>query len=213
MWKLIALASLALVAGCLRSSQFACTTNEDCASGGTCEAVGFCSFADSTCAGGARFGEFSGQYAGKCVDSVGPDAGVDAPPDAMPDAFECPAVYTTLTGAPHRYRAITSTTNWNNQKNACASDGGYLAIPDDAPELMALTTLNGTTDFWVGLTDSATEGTFLTVRGAPATFLPWATGEPNNQPGVGDCVRTVLATNTIADDRCSTGFRAICECE
>jgi len=212
MWKLLALALLALVAGCLRSSQFACTTNEDCASGGTCEAVGFCSFADSTCAGGSRFGEFSGQYAGKCVGDTGlPDAGIDAPPDAPPDAFVCPAVYMPLAGAPHLYRSITSSAPWQTQKSACASDGGYLAIADDVSELTAIRTFIGN-DLWVGVTDVASEGTYLTVLGAPATFLPWDAGQPDNAPGNADCVRANSALKFL-DDKCSTGLRAVCECE
>jgi hypothetical protein len=199
------------LAGCLRTTQFMCSTNDDCASGGTCEAVGYCSFPDTTCTTGSRFGGFSGQYANQCVDVASPDAGVDAPPDAGIDAKVCPAAYAPLAGAPHVYRAITNAHNWDQQKSNCAGDGGYLAIPDDLGELTAILTLNGANEIWVGLTDSVTEGTFLTVLGAPAVFLPWDTGEPNNTNN-SDCARAKPDLK-LADDRCSVAYRAVCECE
>lgn len=57
---------------------------------------------------------------------------------------------------------------------------------------------------------SATEGTWLTVRGTPATYLPWIVGEPDGGTAQ-NCGRTS-----------STGFEArecidlrdyVCECE
>lgn len=76
-------------AGCLRSTQFRCAEDSDCARGGAigrCESVGYCSFDDASCDGGRRYGELSGPYAGQCIGDTTPmdDAGVDAP-DATPD--------------------------------------------------------------------------------------------------------------------------------
>jgi hypothetical protein len=112
----------------------------------------------------------------------------------------------------HVYRRIGTGASWTTQRTACASDGGYLVIPDDAAELTALTALAAGAETWLGITDVATEGTFLTVRGAPPPFVLWSTGEPNNDPGDADCVR-VLANGRYADDRCVAGHPAICECD
>jgi hypothetical protein len=74
-----------------------------------------------------------------------------------------------------------------------------------------VTRAGGITAIWVGLTDLATENTFLTVLGAPAPFLPWDTGEPNGNPAPADCVRATTTFET-ADDRCTTEYDAVCEC-
>lgn len=77
-------------AGCLRSTQFRCAEDSDCARGGAigrCESVGYCSFDDASCDGGRRYGELSGPYAGQCIGDVTmpDDAGVDAPDATPPD--------------------------------------------------------------------------------------------------------------------------------
>jgi hypothetical protein len=81
-----ALVVLACAAGCIRGSNgFHCETAEQCAgagAGATCEATGFCSVADSSCASGSRYGSLSGPLAGQCV--APPDAGIDAPVDMAP---------------------------------------------------------------------------------------------------------------------------------
>jgi hypothetical protein len=59
------------------------------------------------------------------------------------------------------------------------------------------------------------EGSYQTVLGGAATFLPWATGQPDNAGGGGqDCVSGT--TTTISDDACTGGasiLPAVCECE
>lgn len=86
------------LASCLRSTAFRCSDDTGCLHGATqgrCEASGFCSFPDTRCESGQRFGE-SGPEAGQCV---GPEPEIDAGPDAPPpdaaidayvhDAREC----------------------------------------------------------------------------------------------------------------------------
>lgn len=82
--------------GCLRSTQFECSSNVDCTRAGaqgTCEAVGFCSFGDPSCEGGRRYGSLSGPFADQCIpppDAAVPDAPIDAAIDAyVHDAREC----------------------------------------------------------------------------------------------------------------------------
>jgi hypothetical protein len=80
-------ATLALVAslcGCspFGGGAFRCETDADCAGGpsaGQCEtAVGFCSFEDSSCESGRRYGTASGAQSGVCV---GDEVPIDAPPN------------------------------------------------------------------------------------------------------------------------------------
>jgi hypothetical protein len=126
-----------------------------------------------------------------------------------------------LPGAPagsHVYGRAPQVLNWDQQRTSCASitaGKGYLAIPDDAAELSALFTLAGNAESWVGISDQAAEGQFVTVRGTPQTFLPWAGGVPNGGTNE-NCVAAVAAT--ISDERCSGGGAgtnrpAVCECE
>jgi hypothetical protein len=208
---------------CLRSTAFQCETSAECGTGASCEAVGYCSVSDSSCDSGMRFTDSAGTYANQCVgDPNGSDGGVT---DGMSDAGSdgplpagCPTGYNTITGGQgtHLYLLIPTTDDWITQRDFCAttSSSAYLAVPDEATELTALATLGATTMLWVGITDQTTEGAYLTVKGTAATFLPWATGQPdNNAMGLGeDCVAATATTFT--DERCAqTNLRAVCECE
>lgn len=215
--------ALAVSASCLRSTEFHCADSAQC-SGGVCQPVGFCSFSDDGCASGQRFGDSAGSYAGQCVGGSSDDAGVDVPPeqDAMTDApidmaaGGCPSTYATVTGGgTHVYRLISGAATWDAQRTACAADGAnaYLAIPDDATELMGINSLApALADYWIGVTDQATEGTYLTVKGAAQTFLPWDSGQPNNINNA-DCVEVHQLNRTWNDTSCTGTSPAICECE
>jgi hypothetical protein len=205
-----------LSAGCLRATEYRCTSSDQCGTGGTCQTSGYCSFADSSC--GERYGAQAGPYANQCVGSSG---GLDASVDgtATLDApNHCPSSFTTIAGGTpgHRYKAQATSENWQLQVNAClaASTFAYLAIPDDAGELAALDTLAGASaSYWVGIDDLTTEGTFLTVKNMPATFLPWDPPAPDDAGPGEDCVEALTATAKFNDQRCNMQLPAICECE
>jgi hypothetical protein len=210
-------AAAAAVAGCLRNTEFRCTSNSECGAGGACEMVGYCSVPDPACVGtGRAYGESAGQnLASTCVPvgmtGPGPDAGVDAAIDAPP-AAGCPPSYMEVAGSLHRYRALANV-SWDEAAAACrqASADAYLAIPDDAAELVNLATV-ATAPFWIGLDDKAAEDTFVTQKGAVATFTPWQMDQPDDdQPGE-DCVSAVSGTE-ITDERCGGRKAAVCECE
>jgi len=75
----LALALAMLNAACLRTTSFHCTKDSQCGDSGRCESVGYCSFIDTSCTSGRRFGELGDIYANSCVgDLPGGDAGVDA---------------------------------------------------------------------------------------------------------------------------------------
>jgi len=203
-----ALAFLALT-GCLRTTEFKCATDTDC-SDGKCETTtSYCSFTDSSCGSGRRYGDFSGSLTKQCVGGD-IDGGIDVPPGV------CPAGYTTLPNAgSHKYKVTASAETWTTQRDRCASEATniYLALPDDMAELTAIVTATGART-WVGINDTAAEGTYVNVKNMPQTFLPWASGQPDNVGSMGgeDCV-AALAPGQIFDDKCSIAQAAICECE
>lgn len=211
-------ALLASTAGCLRATEFKCMTDTDCSAGGAvCEPTGYCSFTDSACSMGRRYGDFSGSYSNQCVGEQmmmpdGGDGGGDGPPsDGMPGG--CPATYTTLPNAgSHVYKLTVNAAVWSTQRTRCEAEGAYLAIPADQAELEALTTAAAAQRTWIGISDTQNEGTFRTVNGDVATYLPWGAGEPDNAMGGQDCVAALMASPTIQDDRCSDTLPAVCEC-
>lgn len=212
---------LALVAtGCIERARFTCDHDEQCGAG-RCEPAGYCSFDDAQCESGRRFGAAAGELASTCVLATSPgdppDAGLigDATVDAAADAAPaCPVGYTSLSPANgHFYRRVGNPAGWTNQRALCGNEPAnvYLAVPDDDAELAALVAL-ATTDVWVGLSDAGDEGTFVTVRGTPVTFSPWAPAEPDNE-GNQDCVLAQAATGLLATSVCGAPAVAVCECE
>lgn len=149
------------------------------------------------------------------VSSDGASDGIQ--PSDAPVISGCSAMFTTITGGQgtHRYRLINATAEWSEQMTACAalSSSAYLAIPDDAGELGAIATLSASSASWVGISDTATEGTYLTVRGVVATYLPWDNNQPDDAGEGEDCVRLQTSSSKLRDDKCDTELRAVCECE
>jgi hypothetical protein len=224
----IVLAGLALfgvraLAGCVRPAAYACSDDSQCVRGGqqgSCEAIGHCSFADTACESGRRFAELSGEHGGQCVgdQAIGTDAAPDSvtlpnePPADAPGVPEDspPVVCSSFTENGGRYYKKLPAAGWTNQRSACGMMPGnvFLSIPDDDAELAALIAIAGG-ELWIGISDAAAEGVYVTVQGGAATFLPWASGEPDNQ-GNQDCVRTKGAG--IETATCGAPAVAVCEC-
>jgi hypothetical protein len=224
---LLALASMA----CLRKTEFQCASDNACGVGGVCEATGFCSFIDANCTSGRRYDDSAGSLAGQCTSGGGggnPDGplggdsgggGTDGSGGGSDSgqSVGCPSGYVTLPNAPgHVYKLLAVAENWGTQEAACqaTSASSHLAIPDNIMELTDLDTLAAVTSYWVGITDAATEGTWLTVTGQPQTYLPWQPPAPDNAAGGQgeDCVESLTATHTFNDRRCQDKLAAICEC-
>jgi hypothetical protein len=193
--------------GCLRETQFRCESNQDCGDGARCEAVGFCSFPDSSCDGTQfRFGDSAGALANTCVGAEGGiDGGVE--PDTAPVA--CPADFMTVAGADHKYKLVAAD-DWVAAEAACrVTPNAYLAIPDDAAELTAQETITANAH-WIGVSDRMQEGTFQNVKGMTA-FVQFGPGEPDNNPGNQDCV--AVASTSMNTEPCNVTLPYICECE
>ena len=137
-------------------------------------------------------------------------------PTDAPITSGCPAGFASVAGGQgtHRYRLINATDDWTEQVAVCSatSSSAYLAIPDDAAELAAIATLSAASASWVGISDTATENNFVTVKGVAATFLPWDNNQPDDNGGE-DCVMIQTSSSKLRDEKCNTKLRAVCECE
>ncbi|HTO09840.1 MAG TPA: C-type lectin domain-containing protein [Myxococcota bacterium] len=81
--------------------------------------------------------------------------------------------------------ALTPVLSWTDAEAYATSLGGHLVVIDDQAEQDALVAqFGGTEPFWIGLTDTQIEGTFMWVNGDPLTYTNWLPGEPNNSGGV-----------------------------
>lgn len=138
----------------------------------------------------------------------------DATPDAAPVAVTCPTGYEAVFGAPSKYRFNGANRPWGTAVTECAADdpGGHthLVVIEDAGEKAGLEA-RYSNDYWIGYTDATTEGTWITVLGTTATFLPWAVGEPNGGT-VENCLKIVAGTQW-KDADCPNANNYLCECE
>ena len=77
--RVLSLLPLLLALACTEAPPYSCGSNAACdnnGEAGTCEATGYCSFADSTCATGRRYGEYAGDdLGGTCVGECGTEGG------------------------------------------------------------------------------------------------------------------------------------------
>lgn len=218
----LAATALAATSACLRHAEFQCLRDGECGTGGVCESVGYCSVPDPACGTGRSFSDSAGLgLSNTCVPAgdpgpgpgsgpgpgAGPDAGLaDAPIDGAP----CPG-FAPIAGSAHTYKALANV-SWDEAVNQCGAGGAaYLAVPDDATELGNLATLVAA-PLWVGIDDKENHGTFVTQKGLPASFLPWAEDQPDQDPPAKECVEAVSSTQ-IATGRCGTKRTAVCECE
>jgi len=101
----------------------------------------------------------------------------DAPPDARPCAGG-----TMASVAPDGSCLVFISTprTYVQAKAACAAMTAHLAYLKTAAVDTFAEQFVGTTDTWIGASDSATEGTFLWDDGSALVFTNWADGEPNN---------------------------------
>lgn len=158
------------------------------------------------------------------LDGPATDAGpLDAPPDARAiDARAidapppCPVTY------PGGYRVITASQSWRAAEADCEDDTAglsHLAVIDDAVELAAINTAltaAGAPDVWVGvMRDAPQPWVWRVVTGGSASYLPWETGQPDNQSGDQQVVSLMRASGLIRDvsTGSSTDRAALCECD
>ena len=147
---------------------------------------------------------------------------IDAMPiDAMPiDAMTppCPTGYAPsgAAGNPHFYRFVDSNTSAANALADCGDDRAgrtYVAVIDDDAENALIDTLAGNRAVWLGLSDEAVEGTWITVLGTTQTYFQWDSNQPDNF-GIGGEQCVEQKTNAKWNDLgCTSNRRYVCECD
>ncbi len=79
----------------------------------------------------------------------------------------------------HRY-LVTDSMTWSQAQALAVSLGGNLVTINDAAEQQWVDdTFDQFGSFWLGLTDEASEGTWLWASGQEVTYTNWISGEPN----------------------------------
>jgi Ca2+-binding RTX toxin-like protein len=79
------------------------------------------------------------------------------------------------------YYLLSNSATWDNAQTQANSLGGNLVTINSQDEQDWLqTTFGKNQNFWIGLRDNVTEGSFQWANGETSTFTNWNSGEPNN---------------------------------
>ena len=114
----------------------------------------------------------------------------------------------------HCYKA-TGKMTWSNAKAKCEGWGGHLVtIQDDAENKFLKNAFHF--EKWIGYSDTALEGTFVSVDQSAIDYNFWAGGEPNNCAGLlcisgeENCAEHYV-NGGVNDAKCSDEQKGVCE--
>ncbi|XP_013383009.1 uncharacterized protein LOC106153577 isoform X2 [Lingula anatina] len=138
----------------------------------------------------------------------------------LPGSYECRF---RTSGCPRRYENVhnkclliqNSNINFSDARMACLSESGDLVMIETIFEYKALITKipRASGFYWVGVTDTETEGKWKFVNGADITYSPsWDPGHPAVSPNDDDCVAINSGSSyQYVDKKCSESFKFICQ--
>ncbi|KAI4893087.1 hypothetical protein NFI96_031086, partial [Prochilodus magdalenae] len=115
------------------------------------------------------------------------------------------------------YYLTTEKKSWSDSRHDCRSRGADLVVINSRYEQEFISNAFVSTEAWIGLTDTDTEGVWKWVDGSALTTGFWWGGEPNNHKGNEDCVVTGFrnappkTAPTWADVPCTLPEVGICE--
>lgn len=102
---------------------------------------------------------------------------------------------------------------WQDARSFCQALGGDLAVVASAEENDWIVGQH-LDNPWLGLSDTAAEGTFQWVDGSAVSFAPWNDGEPNDSGGNEDCAGVLTsgdAAGTWNDFDCAAQHPFLCQ--
>ena len=138
--------------------------------------------------------------------------------NTLGDAACRPAVG-AVAGSCVTYTAMTTPMSQADAQTACEADGGNLAsIHSDADQEAARAACNSASgntdgydsDCWIGLSDTATEGTFVWTDGTPNDYQHWNPGEPNAWASQSTCTETAAISVTADAAACAAACSHWC---
>ncbi|XP_019639014.1 PREDICTED: tolloid-like protein 1 [Branchiostoma belcheri] len=111
----------------------------------------------------------------------------------------CTTDYVNFTG--HCYKSFTDLKTRDEARQACAADGGVLAMPKDSATNDFLASLSPVTGGrWLGLTDADGDGQWVFEDGQILTSSDYSNWQPNDQPNGSGCVG-FWSTQSVWDPR------------
>ncbi|XP_015204489.2 hepatic lectin-like [Lepisosteus oculatus] len=99
---------------------------------------------------------------------------------------------------------------WEEAQRDCRSRQAHLVILQDEGE-QSFVSGNSKDTVWIGLNDTAKEGTWVWVDGTNLTVSFWHAGEPNNSGGQENCVELLTTLAKWNDLPCSMVRQYVCE--
>lgn len=112
-----------------------------------------------------------------------------------------------------KYQLCDTIRSWSEARAFCQSQGMDLLVLNSSQESTFIQSQMAQrlsiTDFWLGLSDLETEGSFVWVDGSPLTSSNWSSGEPNDSGGE-DCAQ-IFSGGLWNDLPCGYSLPAVCE--
>ncbi|XP_078603049.1 uncharacterized protein LOC144877051 isoform X2 [Branchiostoma floridae x Branchiostoma japonicum] len=168
-------------------------------------ANGNCTRQEALCDGMDDCGDGSDESGGNCTiaTTVSP---TEAPVCPIPD-------YVHYNG--DCYKSFAEEKTYTEAGQACAADGGILAMPKDSETNAFLASLPPVVaGRWFGLTDADGDGQWEFADGQPLTnFSSWRAGEPapDDETGLGGCAGLYATASTWNERDCSKLRGFICQ--
>ncbi|CAG0907592.1 unnamed protein product, partial [Cyprideis torosa] len=109
------------------------------------------------------------------------------------------------------YQSFTTTLTWQGAQDHCVSLGANLASFHSQPEANFVGA-TGASEYWIGATDAAMEGTWVWSDGTPFDFYNWFPGA-GSYGSAHNCVYIVVpgGTTSMVDAQCVGGRPFVCK--